>query len=65
MPKSTIINMFQGPNISHTITYTAIGECEEGIPSLNLRKKGRRGILRKYRTNKLMESTRRKVGLFT
>lgn len=52
MKESTITITFQGPYIS-LLQYT-IGECEEGIPCLNLSKSGRLLIFAEFLANVFM-----------
>lgn len=45
MPELTTVNICQGPNITCSIIYRGIRECEERKPFLKLPKNGRSRIL--------------------
>lgn len=64
MEKSSIVNMFKGPDIFRKTIHRAIGECEDK-PCLNSPKSGRSRILTEFRAKRLMKSARRKVGVST
>lgn len=65
VPKTDIVNLFIGNNISRATIYRTIRECEEGIPCLNLPKSGRPRIMSNNNVNRLLQSVKERIGAST